>query len=300
MGIERVFAKVLYHYGFIKDFAYDRVKIVCPFHDDDKPSLEVNIPENFFYCYGCCKKGNAVDFIKGIEKCNDLKAIVIYNQIVNDKNIGIKIISKPPKTQKENIADAKHYFYSLPDVNWFDVERDNPALNYMLSRGFTRKVMQRAGIRINYNDTYPVIMPMVDNGRFKGYVSRAVLPAERKYLYNEGFRRKSTLVGKYFKPWVVITEGYMDWLKLQQYGIENSVAILGWKISDAQISKLQQVTDKVISALDNTETGEKGTEYLKEYFDVKRFKFPSSLKDVGDLNKYQFNKCWLDTIKNKM
>ena len=92
----------------------------------------------------------------------------------------------------------------------------------------------------------------------------------------------------------------MDWLKLQQYGITNSVAILGWKISDAQISKIQQVTDKVISALDNTETGEKGTEYLKEYFDVKRFKFPSSLKDVGDLNKYQFNKCWLDTIKNKM
>ena len=96
-------------YGFIKDFAYDRVKIVCPFHDDDKPSLEVNIPENFFYCYGCCKKGNAVDFIKGIEKCNDLKAIVIYNQIVNDKNIGIKIISKPPK----HINTKKYFIFTL-------------------------------------------------------------------------------------------------------------------------------------------------------------------------------------------
>lgn len=54
---------------------------------------------------------------------------------------------------------------------------------------------------------------------------------------------------------------------------------------------------KIISALDNTPTGEKGTEYLKQYFDVIRFKLPNSIKDIGDLDKFHFNYCWMNIKK---
>ena len=57
---------------------------------------------------------------------------------------------------------------------------------------------------------------------------------------------------------------------------------------------------KIISALDNTPTGERGTKYLEEFFDVIRFQFPTSIKDVGDLDKFHFNKCWLETKQEMM
>lgn len=294
---ERGFEKVLYHYGLINETVYDKVKIVCPFHQDEKPSMQINIDTNFFYCYGCGAKGNVLEFIQKMENCSSLKAIVVYNKIIHDKasrNVIVKQTVK--KSKKESISDAKIYFYSLPEYDW-TTKNEHEALSYMLKRGFTRSALNASGARMNFNDEYPVIFPMVDNGKFKGYVSRSInKETQRKYLYNEGFSRRNTLVGNYLKDYVVICEGYMDWLKFKQYGINNCVAILGWKITDEQISKLQQKgITKVISALDNTDTGEKGTAYLKEYFDVYRFQFPRSIKDPGDLNKYQFNKAWIDT-----
>lgn len=292
------FAKVLYHYKLVNESFYDKVKIKCPFHEDDKPSLQVNVEKDFFYCYGCGAKGDTIEFIRRIENCSSLKAIVIYNKILNNKKSQNVIIrQQTKKTNKEVLHDARIYFYSLPSIDWKH-EKKTAALKYMLKRGFTRKVMNECDIRMNYNDTYPIIMPMLDNGTFKGYVSRAVAQSDRKYLYNLGFSRRKTLVGNYSKNYVVITEGYMDWLKLQQFGIRESVAILGWKITDEQIAKLQMKgITKVISALDNTPTGENGTEYLKQYFDVIRFKLPNSIKDVGDLDKFQFNFCWMNVKK---
>ena len=61
------------------------IKIVCPFHADDRPSLQINLEKNFFYCYGCGAKGDAVDFVRMIEKCSPLKAYIIFNKIQNSK-----------------------------------------------------------------------------------------------------------------------------------------------------------------------------------------------------------------------
>lgn len=300
------FLRVLFYYGLIREWTCNMIKIVCPFHADDRPSLQINLEKNFFYCYGCGAKGDAVDFVRMIEKCSPLKAYIIFNKIQNSKEckeLKICVQKAVKKTKKEALEDAKIYFYSLPEVDWKANDIDKAALRYMLKRGFTRKVLNISKARINFNDTYPIIFPMYDNGEFKGHVSRAIIKdATRKYLYNYGFSRKSTLVGNYNKASpVVITEGYMDWLKLQQYGLNNSVAILGWKITDNQISKLQQMgITKIISALDNTPTGERGTKYLEEFFDVIRFQFPTSIKDVGDLDKFHFNKCWLETKQEMM
>lgn len=38
-------------------------KSICPFHNDSKPSLTFYDSNNKFYCFGCDKHGNVVDFI---------------------------------------------------------------------------------------------------------------------------------------------------------------------------------------------------------------------------------------------
>lgn len=290
------FAKVLYYYGLISNNVYDKVKVICPFHEDYKPSLLVDLEKQTFYCFGCNKHGNVIDFIKEVEHCSNIKAMRKRAQIVNNDTVkNLNIFYQPKRSKKEMLRLAKLYYYTLAQNTWYE---DTKTCQYMLKRGFTPDILVQNGVRENDNFPYGVVAPILDNGRFKGYVCRAIVPNNRKYLYNEGFCRQTTLCGNYTRKWVVICEGYLDYLKLRQAGLNNVVAILGWKITDYQISKLQRVTDCVISALDNTETGEKGTKYLKEFFDVVRFKYPGGAKDPGDLDKFAMRKAIADTKRS--
>ena len=128
---------------------------------------------------------------------------------------------------------------------------------------------------------------------------RKDIEARRKYLYNEGFSRASTLVGDYgSEKYVFVVEGYMDRAKFLQFGVTNVVAILGWKMSEEQERKLKEkgITD-VISALDNDECGRKGTKYLKSIFNVTRFTYLKGIKDPGDMTEDKFKKMYSRTMK---
>lgn len=297
-----LFAKVLAYYGLIGDNIQNKVKVICPFHEDIKPSLLVDVVNDTFYCFGCNKRGTVTDFVRQVEKCSELQALLLISRISKDKKSDkqITVNIQTPMTNREAIKEAKLYFYTLPKTDWNKVSDDN----YLLRRGFSREVLHKLDVRENYNHIYGVVAPMKDMGRFKGYVCRATISefngreVDRKYLYNKGFTRHNTLVGNYNKQWPVITEGFLDYARLVQFGVNNSAAILGWKITPAQISKLQKYgITKVISALDNTPSGEEGTKELSEYFDVVRFVFPSHRKDIGDMKEYEFNVAWRQTLE---
>ena len=86
-------------------------------------------------------------------------------------------------------------------------------------------------------------------------------------------------------------------LKFVQFGIDNVVAILGWKMSNEQISKLKKagVTD-IISALDNDKYGRQGTIYLQKFFNVTRFSYLNGIKDPGEMSKDTFAKMFNKTM----
>ena len=143
---------------------------------------------------------------------------------------------------------------------------------------------------------------MLDNGKFRGWVCRTMrkdIEAKRKYLYNEGFSRANTLVGNYgSEKYVFVVEGYMDRLKFIQYGIDNVVAILGWKMSAEQERKLKEKgITHVISALDNDECGRKCTKYLQTIFKVTRFTYLKGIKDPGEMSEEKFEKMYRRTMK---
>lgn len=294
-------AKVLDYYGLFED--QSSYKIICPFHDDINPSMVVNLEENNFYCFGCNVSGDAFKFTRLINKeKDDLQAYIkYYNILKSRKRIKLKNKTVIKHTDnKQALIEAKDYYYGLSKTNWR--EENSITKDYLLQRGFTIKSLEIAQAKINYNNSYPVVFPMLDNNEFKGWVSRTTnseIEKKRKYLYNTGFSRRSTLVGDYKAKTVTIVEGYMDWLKLKQYGLKNVVAILGWKITANQIQKLKDNGVKIIvSALDNDTCGKNGTEYLKNYFKVVRFYFPENIKDPGDLNLKTFKKCISRTKNN--
>lgn len=300
-------AKVLYYYGLIFDTSQAEYKIVCPFHEDVNPSMICNIDNGSYFCFGCGETGDAFSFVRKVEKkLNDLQACKKYFEILKSKKVnGINLsgrVKKRKKSSKRLYEEAYDYYHGLKSVDWLkDSDEDvQKAGNYMYKRGFDKSTLNKCKAKITYNRAYEIIFPMIDNGKFKGWVCRTTvrnIEKKRKYLYNDGFSRATTLVGEYRNcKTVFIVEGYMDRLKFIQFGVNNVVAILGWKISYEQMQKLKdQGIEHVISALDNDKCGKQGTEYLRQHFIVTRFKYKKGIKDPGEMDKKTFQECYRRT-----
>lgn len=296
------------YYNLIPDVGCDKQKIVCPFHNDLNPSMDCNLVDGTFYCYGCAASGDATKFVKlANPEMDDLSALREYFRILKSdkvKDISCKRQPKPRHEDRQKLLEAMDYYYGLASIDWqrdMQVEVEN-AYQYMHKRGFTAKALNMAHAKVTYNNSYPIVFPMMDNGIFRGWVCRTNNPEvekKRKYLYNEGFSRATTLVGHYSKgSKVVIVEGYMDMLKMRMLGIKNVVAILGWKITNEQIRKLKDKgITHVVSALDNDECGIKGTAYLRKFFTVSRWQYDKGCKDAGDMNQKSFDRMKVKTQK---
>lgn len=57
------FEPVLAHYGVEGEGKGRQKEILCPFHDERKPSCKIDLDKGIFHCFGCGAKGNALDFV---------------------------------------------------------------------------------------------------------------------------------------------------------------------------------------------------------------------------------------------
>lgn len=303
-------AKVLYYFGYIPDVSSTEYKIVCPFHNDLNPSMIVDLNKGTFFCFGCGKSGDAFQFVRNVYKNeSELSCLIKFFKILKSNKVEkINFSNRTKKRKKTNVElyDIAHdYYFGLSKVNWLKDKTDEviEARKYMKKRGFKSTTLSKCNAKITYNNSYQIIFPMFDNDEFKGWVCRTTLKeveSKRKYLYNEGFSRATTLVGNYKNcDYIIVVEGYMDRLKFLQFGVENVVAILGWKMSKEQEMKLKKSGVKyIISALDNDECGRKGTVYLKTIFkNVIRFSYIKGIKDPGEMSKQKFDLMYERTMK---
>ena len=292
-------AKVLIYYGLIADVVSSDFNIICPFHEDINPSMRICLADGSFFCFGCEAKGNALDFVKKVHpELNELQACVLLEQILNSKEVkklNVKYRKKRRLQNRQALNEAHDYYYGLRTVDWNNIHtrEEQEILEYMKQRGFSARALNIAKCKANYNIAYPFLFPILDNGEFKGWVGRTMnkyVEKKRKYLYNDGFRKRDTLCGNYEQNKVVfVCEGFMDYLSLRTRGhLKNVVAILGWHISDEQVQKLKDKgITTVVSALDNDKAGNKGTEYLKQFFKVIRFAYPEGIKDAGEMSEQE-------------
>lgn len=313
-------AKVLLYYGLIYSADSPEQKIVCPFHEDINPSMIVNLDTNAYFCFGCQESGDALKFVMTLEKklhgLNDLEGCRKYYKILKSKKFERLVFhryKKVKKADKQLYAEAYDYFHGLSKVDWTSNKLDDDVKavrEYMNGRGFSNKTLNKVDARYTYNKVYPIVFPMKDNGKFRGWVCRTNDPEtekKRKYLYNEGFHRATSLVGNYDDCEVLyLVEGYMDRLKFIQYGVNNVAAVLGWKLSAQHIEKIKQQANikYIVSALDNDSCGKKGSAYIRSVFPDKyvRFQYLKGIKDPGEMTERQFRKMLertKDIIKSK-
>jgi DNA primase len=297
--------KVLNYYNI--PVTSSKFKMLCPFHEDKNESLLIDLEQGRWWCFGCQSGTEAKDFIKKTENIDDFEAYKLLYKILKDSSIKGKFeyVQVSPKEmkkkQKQYLIEAKDYYFNLKTIDWEkDYDYIQKEKQYLQDRGFSLDSLNKAKCKVTFNTSYPVIFPMNDMGKFKGYVCRTMdlkIQEKRKYLYNKGFSRRNTIVGKYDCSTVMIVEGYMDYLKAKQLGVKYVGALLGWKITSEQVQKLKdQGVTTIISALDNDKCGKKGTIVLKQYFNVIRFQYPKNIKDIGEMNIKQFEKAKQKTV----
>lgn len=101
------FVEVLSHYGLESEGRGKQVKIICPFHEDHKPSCGVNMTKQVYNCFACGAGGNALDFVAHMEgldpdKTSELrKAALLAAEVFHIEEATVK-----PKTRGTKRAGA--------------------------------------------------------------------------------------------------------------------------------------------------------------------------------------------------
>lgn len=96
---------VLKHYDLEPDA---RGILCCPFHADSDPSMKIYPETNSWYCFGCCKGGNVINFVMEMEKCSSGEAIKILKRIQGKLfKTTITTTTNTTNTTNNNILDIE-------------------------------------------------------------------------------------------------------------------------------------------------------------------------------------------------
>jgi len=119
-------------------------KALCPWHDDSRPSLQVNPERQSFKCWVCDIGGDIFTFVMKMEGCDFGEAL----QLLADK-AGIKLESRSP-SGSVNAADEKRDM--LQALAWaeqrfhaylLNAPEAEPARKYLADRGLTHDTIVR-------------------------------------------------------------------------------------------------------------------------------------------------------------
>jgi DNA primase len=120
----------------------------CPFHSEKTPSFTVASDKQFYYCFGCGAKGNAIGFVMEYDHIDFPEAVELLAGTVG---LEVPKEESSPFQQKQQQERASHYdlmnsaseFYQ--QQLRFHADKDAP-VNYLKKRGLSGKAAKFFGI----------------------------------------------------------------------------------------------------------------------------------------------------------
>jgi len=253
-----------------------QLKGMCPLHKDGKPSFFVNTARSVFFCHGCQKGGDVLTFIQEVEKIPLPDAI----SFLADK-YGIEVEGSPSVSpgRRRYLSNLQTYLRESLDNNCgeratlylhergVDIEQaENHNVGYFpdnaKSRGFLRSEFAQAlGLRrLVGRVTFPFYSY---SGAIVGYGARTITDQSPKYTNTSnsgGFKKSKCLFGfnyakKHTTDVVVVVEGYLDVLAVNESGMRAVVATCGTALTDDHAKKLSNRWSTVILCMDSDPAG---------------------------------------------
>ena len=120
----------------------------CPFHHEKTPSFTINGREQFYYCFGCKKSGDVINFIMEIESLDFSDAVKLLAERAGIPLPEIKIDDEKVKEQKRYkerllslLKDAAKFYAA-------NLKKDQAEkhIEYILKRGIKTEFVAKFGI----------------------------------------------------------------------------------------------------------------------------------------------------------
>lgn len=105
----------------------------CPFHQEKSPSFSVSHPKQFYYCFGCGARGNAIDFLMQHERLSFPEAIETLARLA-----GLEIPHTLNDVKKDSRLPALYELMKSVTTDYYDQLRESKrAIDYLKQRGIS-------------------------------------------------------------------------------------------------------------------------------------------------------------------
>lgn len=275
-------------------------KGLCPFHNEKTPSFTVDDRKQLFHCFGCGEGGDVVSFIMHKEglsyidsmkylakkagiKLDDTKSskenkilnryydinkdimMYFYKNLLTDKACQIYLKNRGFRS---NIVNT--FMLGFAKNSWDDL------LNYVKKKDYLLDDIENLGLikksqNGKYYDKYRnrLIFPIINHyGKVIGFGGRSIDSTMPKYLNSpesQVFKKRYNLYGlnifkKQSNKDIILVEGYMDVIGLNNQGIDQAVASLGTSLTSDQAKLLKRYSKNVYICYDEDNAGIKATD----------------------------------------
>ncbi|MEI8215658.1 MAG: DNA primase [Eubacteriales bacterium] len=236
-------------------------------------------------------------------------AIFFFKELKKEGNKGLAYM----ESRGINQQTLKAFGVGYANSNWDDL------VKYMASKEISRDSLIELGLisksKEKFYDKYRnrVIFPIINTrGKVIGFGGRAIDGENPKYLNSSEsivFSKKNNLYGINIckqelgkKNYVIVVEGYMDVISLNQSGIKNCVASLGTALTLNQAQMIKRYTDNVVLAYDSDTAGVAATLRAMEILDsigckIKILKMDNE-KDPDEFIRKHGKDKFLELVKN--
>jgi len=257
----------------------DEYKCICPLHEDDKPSLYINLKKNAAICFAGCYQGNIINLVAKVEK---ISKVVAWRKVATGEIFNF--LSNHEYSKRELNKP-----FINGDIRWVCGDF-HP---YLKNRGFSRSTIRMWDIEYSPDIRHIRIPVFSSDGELLCYSYRAIdNNVEPKYLHPGFSKRGGWLFGvRMFEKHnglVNLTEGPLDCIWLWQHGFTNTLAFLGTP-AKTQIENIFNYGYRFRLCLDNDTAGRNAKEKIgciikdkgKDFWSIQ---IPEGKKDVQDLN----------------
>ena len=297
----------------------------CPFHQETKPSFQINVNTGIWKCWGEQIGGDIFNFYSRYYNMSKHDAIIAIAE-----TYGVQL----HLTQEEqDLRDRNKKFYNINKVMCRKYQENlytpdgAQALTYITKRrGFSMDIIKKfkIGCGINnlpnddrlfelnlikegengdYYSTFRnnrIVIPRIsENGKIVSFTGRLINDGDPKYIHTQDtpiFSKHEHVMGLYQAKYairehkkVIIVEGELDMIRAHEKGISNTVALSGLALSVEQLSLLKKYTNNFYVYVEDSKTAEA----LPRLYETIKQEIPYANIYViqgGDID----NKCDLD------
>lgn len=269
---------------------------VCPFHDDHSPSMSISKDKQIFRCFVCGTSGNVISFVRDYEKVSFQEAVEILGKRIGIKLQSDKSVKSSPYQELYDIYNISKEYYknnlntkegeqarsylskrnlTKETIDYFDIglSLDGNLTSSLSKKHDIKKLIDIGLSNSEGKDLFKnrIMFTIKDNeGRTVAFSGRKyALNNEPKYINSKEsiIFKKGTILYNFHnskeyirkQKEIIISEGFMEVIRLHTIGIDNTVALMGTSFTKEHLNIIKNLKCKVVLNLDQDDAGKTAT-----------------------------------------